>query len=277
MALGYRRHGLLPHPFQVAVGEQIRQRILTALSDATDVVISHYHGDHVPMVDANPFQIQARQATPRWKHVHLWTKGPEGISSQQLARREALSKLLGKELPNAEGLVEGGLRLSPPMPHGEPHSTLGTLMMTRVEADGTVFVHASDIQLLDEQAVSLILDWEPDIALVGGPPLYLSDFMNKHRQQRTWKQALRLANGIETLILDHHLLRCEAGLVWLDRLSSETDRRVICAADFMGLPRCLLEAKRVCLYKDMPVPGDWHQAYERAEVDTRPYRNYPCR
>ena len=26
VALGYRRHGLLPHPAQVAVGEQVRRR-----------------------------------------------------------------------------------------------------------------------------------------------------------------------------------------------------------------------------------------------------------
>lgn len=58
------------------------------------------------------------------------------------------------------------------------------------------------------------------------------------------------------LILDHHLLRCEEGLSWLDYLSSETGRRVICAADFMGHPRCLFEARREQLYEEMPVPKD---------------------
>jgi predicted metallo-beta-lactamase superfamily hydrolase len=81
MALGYRRQGLLPHPVQVAVGEQIRQRILTAWRDATDIVISHYHGDHAPLVNANPFQIEARQLASKCNHVRFWAKGPEGISS----------------------------------------------------------------------------------------------------------------------------------------------------------------------------------------------------
>ena len=49
---------------------------------------------------------------------------------------------------------------------------------------------------------------------------------------------------MDTLILDHHLLRCEEGLPCLDRLSSEAGHRVICAADFMGRPRRLLEARR---------------------------------
>ena len=64
LALGYRRDGLLPHPAQVAVGEQVRRRILAALEDATDVVMSHFHGDHVPLPDANPYQLQAQRVAP---------------------------------------------------------------------------------------------------------------------------------------------------------------------------------------------------------------------
>jgi len=59
IALGYSRYGLLPHPLQVAVGETVRKNILKALADATDVVFSHLHGDHVPLVDANPYQMPA--------------------------------------------------------------------------------------------------------------------------------------------------------------------------------------------------------------------------
>jgi len=43
LALGYRRHGSLLHSVQVAVGEQVRDRMITALKDATDLVISHFH------------------------------------------------------------------------------------------------------------------------------------------------------------------------------------------------------------------------------------------
>jgi len=53
--------------------------------------------------------------------------------------------------------------------------------MTRIEGD-FVFVHASDIQLLGDEAVSQILSWKPDIVFASGPPLYLgrlSDRQNK--------------------------------------------------------------------------------------------------
>lgn len=54
-----------------------------------------------------------------------------------------------------------------------PDTKLGTVMMTRIEVEDTVLVHASDIQFLDGNAVSLIRDWRPDIVLAGRPSLYL--------------------------------------------------------------------------------------------------------
>ena len=146
-------------------------------------------------------------------------------------------------------------------------------MMSRIEWEDMVFVHASDIQLLDGETISLILDWQPDIVLVGGPPLYLTWLSSKYREM-AWKNARRLARHVGTLILDHHLLRCEEGLSWLDRLSSETGHRVICAADFMERPRRLLEARRKQLYEEMPASEGWHKAYARGDADTRCYRDY---
>ncbi|MGC9336391.1 MAG: hypothetical protein ACP5JJ_19820, partial [Anaerolineae bacterium] len=122
-------------------------------------------------------------------------------------------------------------------------------------------------------AVSLLLDWHPDLALVGGPPLYLSKLPPEQRQAAR-ANAKRLASRIDTLILDHHLLRCEEGLCWLDTLSAETGQRVICAADFLDRPRCLLEAWRVQLYKEMPVSPGWHAAYARGEASPERWQNY---
>ena len=274
LALGYRRHGLLPHPVQVAVGEQVRRRILTELEDTTDVVMSHFHGDHVPLPKANPYQLNALQVAPLCRTSRLWAKGPEGLSTHMEHRRASLAEAWGRELPNADGQSDGPLTFSPALPHGEPDTHLGTVMMTRVADETTVFVHASDIQLLDGKAVSWILDWHPDIALVGGPPLYLGEFMERRqRKRRAWKNAQKLARHVNTLILDHHLLRCEEGLSWLDRLSSESGHRVICAADFMGHRRRLLEAQRVQLYEEMPVVDGWHKAYARGEANVRQYRS----
>lgn len=274
LALGYHRHGLLPHPAQVAVGECVRGKILSTLEEASDVVLSHLHGDHIPLPDANPYQILARRAAPLCRTVRLWVKGRTGLSRPMIDRRTALSEVLERRLPSADGLVDGALSFSPPVAHGEPDTYLGTVIMTRVEDKGVVFVHAPDIQLLDARAVALLTDWAPDVALVGGPPLYLSRVMTPSRRGRAWQNALRLAGVVNILILDHHMLRCMEGLEWLERLSAETPNRVMCAADYMERPRCLLEAQREALYEEMPVPEGWHQAYARGEADTSSYRRY---
>jgi hypothetical protein len=257
----------------VAIGEQVRRRILTELKDATDIVMSHFHGDHIPLPNANPYQLKAQQVATLCRTARFWAKGPKGLSHNMLRRKESLGKVLGRELPNVEGQQDGPLTFSPSVPHGERRGRLGTVMMTRVEDEDRVFVHASDIQLLNDEAVSLILDWQPDIVLAGGPPLYLSRLSSKRRKM-AWENAQRLARHIDTLILDHHLLRCEKGLSWLDRLSSETGHRVICAADFMQRPRRLLEAQRERLYEEMPVPEGWHETYARGDADTRRYQDY---
>jgi len=272
LALGYQRHGLLPHPAQAAVGEQVRRRILAELEGATDVVISHFHGDHVPLPNANPYQLLAQRVAPCCRTVRFWAKGPKGLSQNMLRRKESLREVLGRELPNAEGREDGPLAFSPAVPHGERRGRLGKVMMTRIEGEDEIFVHGSDIQLLNGEAVSLILDWHPDIALVGGPPLYLS-WLSSRRRRVAWENAQRLARCVDTLILDHHLLRCEEGLTWLKRLSSETGHRVICAADFMQRPRRLLEARREQLYEKMAVPDGWHDAYACGEADTRRYQD----
>jgi len=235
--------------------------------------MSHFHGDHVPLPDANPYQLKAQAVAPLCRATRFWARGLKGLSHNMVSRRDSMCRVLGRDLPNAEGQQDGPLAFSPPVPHGEPGSRLGTVMMTRIKSEDTVFVHASDIQLLDGRAVSLILAWRPDIVLAGGPPLYLG-WLSPKRRKVAWRNAYRLACQVDTLILDHHLLRCEEGLSWLDRLSSETGHRVICAADFIGHPRRLLEARREQLYEEMPVPQGWHEAYARGDADTRRYRDY---
>jgi predicted metallo-beta-lactamase superfamily hydrolase len=280
VALGYNRHGLLPHPLQVSVGERVREKILIALEDATDVVFSHFHGDHVPLVDANPYQLQAHKVAvvcqARAQQPRFWAKGPYSLSKNIERRIESLRSALDNELVNAEGLNDGNISFSLPVPHGVRSERRGTVMMTRIEEGDEVFVHASDIQLLNEEAVSLIQDWHPTIVLASGPPLYLPH-LSQSQRARAWQNAVRLACTVDTLILDHHLIRSQVGCRWLDKLSSITEHRISCAADFMGRHRTLLEAWRQRLYAEMPVPKGWHRAYAHGEVDTRPYREWLCK
>ncbi len=267
IALGFKRHGLLPHPVQVTVCEKIRRLIIESLKNATDIVISHYHGDHHPLVNANPYQLSAKKIISTCPHARFWTKGTNDLSINQANRAKALSKNLGRTLPVAEGKSNGALCFSLPVPHGQQNGPGGNVMMTRIEENGEIFVHASDIQMLNDDAIDQIIAWKPNIIIASGPPLYLHN-LTLEKQESVLQRTLHLAKKVETLILDHHLLRSKEGEQWLDHVSSlvAPKHKVICAADFMGIPRNLLEAERVLWYKKLPVPEGWHEAYARGEI-----------
>jgi len=269
IALGYIRHKLLPHPFQIAIDERIQKKIIDRWQEATDIIISHFHGDHTPLVDANPYQLNIKRVDGLNPNVRIWTKDVSHLSPVEKKRAESLSLILKKDFISGEGKKQGEVTFSKSMPHGEAFNNLETVMMTKIEEDD-VFVHAPDIQLLNNESISQILYWEPKTVLAGGPPLYLSK-LSQDQVERAWYNAIKLSQKVDTLILDHHLMRSYEGVRCLEHLSSETERKIICGADFMKKPKMLLEAKRESLYEDMPVPEGWHEAYAKGEVNIDHY------
>lgn len=265
LALGYLRHGLLPHPLQVANGIKVRQNILNELQIATDIIFSHFHGDHVPLLRANPYQLSFKQIPDCLPKVRIWVKSKENLSSRMQRRAVDLSELFGTNMKTAEGCSEGLLSFSGSVPHGIAESRFGSVMMTRINMGRQVFIHASDIQLLNAATIEKILLWQPDIVFTAGPPLYLQTLSGPLRKQ-AWENGLRLAKNVPTLIVDHHLLRSETGIIWLDNLSQVVGKKVYCAADFMNKPQLLLEARRTSLYRNIPVPENWHQDYEKGKI-----------
>jgi len=269
VALGYLRNGRLPHPYQVAIGDAVRERIISAFPGATDIVISHYHGDHIPLADANPYQLPLDRV-PDLEGVSLWCKGPEGISPRSLKRREDLIGHFSREPLCADGINGDLLSFSGPVPHGPPRSSLGSVMMTCIREEDYSFVHASDIQLLNREAVDRIIEWKPDIAIASGPPLYLPQVSERDKEFAR-ENAVALAGSVGTLILDHHLLRSGEGFEWLEKISAETGGNVISAADFMGRRTGILEAGRQELYEEIPVPDGWHEAYAEGKTSFRDF------
>lgn len=272
VALGYLRHGHLPHPCQVAVGAAVRERIIAAMMEATDIVISHYHGDHIPLADANPYQLSL-QHIPPLEDAQFWCRGTDCLSFHSLRRREAIVDHLGHPLPESDDTSDGTLYFSVPVPHGSPRSHLGRVMMTCIRDTDRTFVHTSDIQMLNREAVEIIRAWEPDVVFAAGPPLYLLRLTEKERTE-AWKNALSVAIGCGTLILDHHVRRSHGGCRWAARLSEAAGGNVISAAEFMGREPLLLEARREELYREYPVPERWHEAYARGDVGLEGYMDF---
>lgn len=264
VALARVRSGLLPHPREIAAAFRIREKVLSTFGQATDVVISHFHGDHMPMRAEDPYQLPM-EALPSLNGINFWCKGSEKISGLSLKRRHELSDFLGFSLPASEGKKFDCMEFSSPVPHGAREKGFGTVMMTRICEGDEVFVHSSDIQLLNREAILKVLAWEPTIVFASGPPLYLSQRIPEAGKEAS-ENAFLLARHVDTLILDHHLLRSFKGYSWLKELAGKVENRVICAAEFMGKTPELLEAQRKALYEKMPVPPGWHEAYAKGEV-----------
>ncbi len=268
-ALGYTRHGLHPHPIQAAVVEIIRQKIMEELKETSDLVFSHFHGDHIPFEKANVYQLNLKNVRQYLKTPRVWSKSIEDESHKFKERAWDL-RLNCDHFTAAEGLSVGDMTFSQTVPHGEKNSSLGNVMMTKIKVNNINFVHASDIQFLYTPTIERIMELSPDIVIASGPPLYLSH-VDKKMAQEAASNILYLSNQVDNLIVDHHLLRSEAGLFYLRELNEKSHNKIISAADFMGIPPFLLEARREELYDRFTVPAEWHQKYEAGLVDTSNY------
>lgn len=271
IALGFVRKGLMPHPIQIAVDEILRKKIIDELNNATDIVISHYHGDHIPLADANPYQLSLDTVLNSIKTKRIWAKGLEN-ESHKMQERGWNIRMNADNFQIAEGKVDKELHFSFPVYHGEKNSNLGNVMMVEVNLKNKKFLHASDIQFLYSKTIDKIIQKEPDIVIASGPPLYLSHVNDKLLEEAK-KNILKLSQRVGVLIIDHHLLRDVMGLALLRSLDNKSPNKIICAADYLKIKPQLLEARREELYNRFPVASDWHDRYEEGQVTTQYYLN----
>lgn len=268
ISLGFIRNGLKPHPVQIAVGRQIKQRIIEELNRATDLVISHFHGDHIPLNDANLYQLSILEVEeiPR----NIWAHPCAPTSSRQRERELALILGLDRNLRQAEGKIDETLSFSGPVPHGQASPNQETVSMTIIDDQQDRFLHASDIQFLHAQTINTIIELDPNIVLASGPPLYLIKD-NQTLKAEAWNNILKLSEYVPLLILDHHFLRSTEGTLWLNELAGLTKNKIICAADFMKRNRYLLEAMRTEMYQTIPVPDKWHEKLQKGNANPAEY------
>lgn len=254
----------MPHPVQIAVGQTIRQRIIEEVGRATDLVISHFHGDHIPLNDANLFQLSIQQLEKVPPLIWAHPCGPNDRLQRQ--RELALVMGLNRTLEQARGKADGLLSFSDPVPHGQSTPNHDRVTMTILDDHRQRFIHASDIQFLHHETIDAIIEYHPDIVLASGPPLYRMT-ENPSLRSEAWNNILKLSDHVPLLILDHHLLRSTQGILWLEELKAVTKNTICCAADYMKTNRYLLEAMRTELYQAIPVPDSWHKEFEKGTAD----------
>jgi len=258
VALGFSRHGLHPHPIQAAFAEAVKAVIRRAWGVVSDVVVTHLHGDHVPLRDANPFQLSLRTLNGLVGGIPTLWVGASGLSGREKGRLEDLVKVFGRgnvvggEAESPDGLIG----LAGPYDHGLSRGA--KVFIVRVGWPGECVAHLSDTQLLVEGVIDKVREWGSRVIVTDGPPTYRLFGNAKEAALKRAEEVLkRLAGLADYVIVDHHVARSVDGLKWLDRVRREVGERIMCAADYEGLPRLPLEAWRKELYEVFPEPNEW--------------------
>ncbi len=263
VALG-PRFRLMPHPREFKARDEARKRINAATTKAKVVTISHYHNDHHTPNYIDPVWLgtspELSERTYTGKIV-LAKDFRKNINTAQRRRgwmfKQAAEKWAAKfEVADSRTFEYGKttVRFPPPVPHGEDESGLGWVLLCIIEKSGEKLVFAPDVQgPVSEDTVKVILDEKPDLLVMGGPPTYLQGFrISEEFFQTALRNMEKIARDIETVVIDHHLLRDEKWYKFLEpvrTLAEKLGHRVLTAADLLGQEPEPLEGSRKELYE----------------------------
>ncbi|MFO7835944.1 MAG: hypothetical protein R6V83_04755 [Candidatus Thorarchaeota archaeon] len=266
------RFGLEPHPLEY-------DALKTALADIfelarkSDVLsISHYHYDHVrPTFTNYRYNFSSLEDTNHMfenKRV-LLKDHRDNINPSQRKRAYYFRKHVGdaaEELVWTDGrefeFGDTTVSYSESLPHGPDAKPLGYVVVTCVKHKDATVVFAPDIQgPSNRKTLSYLLSLNSDVMIVGGPPIYLPRHLFDEQNRQTALFCLvTLANAVETLVVDHHLMRSLSWKEWLKpsmNAAEESGNCVLCMAELEREDISCLEADRQRLYEERPPSQDF--------------------
>jgi predicted metallo-beta-lactamase superfamily hydrolase len=281
-----KRYGLEPHPMEYRALQKTLDGIRTTITAADIISFSHYHYDHVRpgFTDClyNFSRRNERIETLKGKVIHA-KDYRENINSSQ--RRRAFFfqkdiKPVAKDLQWVDGkrfsFGDTFVTYSRPLPHGPAGSPLGYVIATTIEFSGTRFLFAPDVQgPVAKESLSYILSQAPDLAIIGGPPIYLSK-ISKDDIQSSLYSLLNLAESIPILIVDHHLIRDSNWKPWIKPLqnaATASGNQIMTMAELAGQENRCLESERMSLYRDSPPTEEflkWANGSDEYKVQNMP-------
>jgi len=263
-----KRFGLLPHPKEYRVLKKLRRQLIKKAREADVLAITHYHFDHFTPLNYTDY-------TWTWTTPNTSTKIYEGkimltkdyrdkINFNQRRRgwifnRNVVEVAEKVEIADGKTFQFGKtkVKFSEPVWHGEAGTPLGWVIMVSIEHGESKVLHASDVQgPIDEQTLQIIINENPNLLIIGGPPTYLLN--NRVKEQSVSKAVQNLKSivkEIPIIILDHHLLR---DINWkkyvreVVKTAEKLNHKIVTAAEFLGKRNRLLEGKRRELYKKQP-------------------------
>lgn len=250
VALGPRRYNLPPHQIELERLKEHWAKIVKYATLSDVIIITHYHYDHY-----NP-----NDHLEIYKNKTVLIKHPTEKINRSQKERAAYFLQQIKELPqkleyaDGKGFQFGNTKIifSQPVFHGT-NSKLGYVTEVLID-DGYRFIHTSDVEgpSLDDQ-VDFILQNKPNLVILDGPLSYMLGFRYSHESlNASIKNMIKIIENLSasrrnSLVIDHHLLR---DLEWKERIAEvfeaakQKNVKVQTAAEFIGIPNDLLEARR---------------------------------
>lgn len=258
-SLGPKRFGLPPWKSEFDALHETRASIQEKAKSADIVTISHYHHDHyTPFSLGRYLDSSPQYATEIYEDKKLFIKNPESnINKSQKGRaRKLLENLkdVNQDVTYCDGnsfeLDDTQIKFSHPLPHGSQGSKLGFVVATTIRFKDETVVHASDVQgPIYDDTKKYILDENPDILILSGPPIYLVGFaLSKEDVERARSNLVDLCREISQVVVDHHLLRDLRCFDFIESVERESENKLLVASELMDKKPNLLEARRKEFY-----------------------------
>lgn len=257
VALGPNRYGLPPHPLELNKLNEHWSKVAEYAKKAEVIIVTHYHYDH-----HSPWE-----NLDIYKDKIVLVKDPKNKINLSQKRRAAFFLEVIKNLPKTIEYSDGKeyffndvkIKFSNPVYHGT-NEKLGYVTEVLIKDHEDSFLFTSDIEgaSLKDQ-LNFIIENKPKIVYLDGPMTYMLGyrFSFKSFEESIKNIEKALFNGfLETLIIDHHLLR---DIKWKEKLNEvfktaeKKGVKIETAAEFEKMPLTMLEAKRKELYEIYPV------------------------
>jgi len=269
VSLAPNRFGFPPHPREYEAIAECREKIAKASEKAEVVTLSHYHFDHhtPSFIDWFCNWSSPNVAKQIYEGKLVLVKSyREKVNFSQRRRGWMFKKTGGKyakRLEIADGKIfkfgDTRVKFSEPVFHGPANSALGWTLMTFIEYDYETMLFTSDVQgPMYDLTLETILAEQPQLIIIGGPPIYLGGFRVKNEHIATGMQNLeKIAMSIPLTVLEHHLLRDEEWKEFSQPIfdaAKKSGHSVVTAAEFVGKENNVLEFRRKRLF-ELEAPG----------------------
>jgi predicted metallo-beta-lactamase superfamily hydrolase len=254
VALAPKRYGLPPSDTELKALEIVREKIMEIGHKADIVIVTHYHYDHHPYPDDK----EMYEAVFSGKRVFMKSYEDEVTESARKRGRKFYENVkdIAKEIITADdskiklgkGII---LEFSPPVWHGPVGSKVGRVIMVNIRKGRASFIHGSDAQnLADPDALKWVLEHKPTFLIIDGYPTILMGWRVSKKSfvesMENVKKAV-IDTPAKTIIIDHHIVRdknFKEKMKDIYELAEKHGKKVLTAAEYMGMENLLLEAWR---------------------------------